>query len=297
MERKRTRLILNNSPLEVYSIGSRRIWVKREDLCAPDGAPPFSKLRGLIPHLQEMKRDGCSSVAYVETAVSMAGWGVAWACQHLGMHCVIYEPQYKNPPPIFLFHKAQWEKFGAEIEPMRGDLMTKVMWNIVRADLAENRPGTALLPLGISFPHSISETALEVRRTWKAGPREGFGAVVAVVGSGTIAAGLLHGLEGLSLRDPIALYGVLSRSGSLSQKRTKIIKLAGLSETGFLSPRNRMELIDVGYDYAKPAKTNAPFPCHPYYDGKAWEWLTQNVDALESDVLFWNVGSMPEVMP
>ena len=38
--------LLRDTPVEEYD----GIYVKREDLCAPEGAPPFSKIRGLVKH-------------------------------------------------------------------------------------------------------------------------------------------------------------------------------------------------------------------------------------------------------
>lgn len=66
-----TPIILNDTPIEEYE----GIHVKREDLSAPPGAPPFSKIRGLVRHLEKLKKQGFIGAAYVETSVSMAGWG------------------------------------------------------------------------------------------------------------------------------------------------------------------------------------------------------------------------------
>ena len=33
-----------------------------------------------------------------------------------------------------------------------------------------------------------------------------------------------------------------------------------------------------------------PFPCNGTWDRKAWKWLEQNIDKLEGDILFWNIG-------
>ena len=33
-----------------------------------------------------------------------------------------------------------------------------------------------------------------------------------------------------------------------------------------------------------------PFPCNGTWDRKAWWWLEQNVEQLEGDILFWNIG-------
>jgi hypothetical protein len=33
-----------------------------------------------------------------------------------------------------------------------------------------------------------------------------------------------------------------------------------------------------------------PFPCNGTWDRKAWWWLEQNIEQLEGDILFWNIG-------
>jgi len=45
-------VLLRDTSVEEYD----GIYVKREDLCAPEGAPPFSKIRGLVKHLEKLKR-------------------------------------------------------------------------------------------------------------------------------------------------------------------------------------------------------------------------------------------------
>jgi hypothetical protein len=96
--------------------------VKREDLCAEPPAPPFSKIRGLVERIRRLKADGYETVGYTETAVSMAGWGVAWACAQFDMRAVIFDPQYKKTPELLTFHREQWAKFGATIVPIQAGM-------------------------------------------------------------------------------------------------------------------------------------------------------------------------------
>ena len=68
-----------HTPVESHTLpDGTSVLVKHEDLCFAEPAPPFSKLRGLVEHLQKIKRDKptITHIAYVESAVSMAGW--AW---------------------------------------------------------------------------------------------------------------------------------------------------------------------------------------------------------------------------
>jgi hypothetical protein len=36
----------------------------------------------------------------------------------------------------------------------------------------------------------------------------------------------------------------------------------------------------------------APFPCNQFWDIKQWKWLEENIDSIEGDILFWNVGGI-----
>ena len=44
--------MLSSTPWEVYDVGGWPVHVKREDLCTGKGCPPFSKMRGVVEHLE-----------------------------------------------------------------------------------------------------------------------------------------------------------------------------------------------------------------------------------------------------
>lgn len=271
--------MIRSTPIEVHD----GVDVKREDLCAPEGAPPFSKIRGLIPHLEQLKKQGYSVVGYTETAVSMAGWGVVWACEKLGLRAVIFDPLYKSPPPILEFHRRQWRRFSdVEIIPIKAG-MASVNWYISRKLLQERYGDKAkLLPLGLPLADSVEGTAQEARQIdWTR-----YRSIVVNVGSGTMAAGIWKGVDkGFGV-----IYGVMGRTGSEWRKLKAIEKKAGRSNSGFFQADWEMQLIDPGWEYSQRCDYPCPFPCHPYYDRKAWKWLQENVDSIPKPILFWNIG-------
>jgi len=294
--------MFKSTPIETYQVDGHAVIVKREDTCGPEGAPTFSKIRGLFPHLISMKKDNpkLEVVAYVETSVSMAGWGVAWACSQLDLRCIIFDPQYipKTELPLLRYHRLQWDKWGAERRPIKAG-MAKVNWMIARKIMKEEfgKKG-ALLELGLPLQESIAATADELVYT-VANQTSDFGSIVVNVGSGTIAAGLLKGLSTLSILldnkySKIPIYGIMGRSGNLAKKTKKIYSKAELPPAGSLfatlQPRPRLLLQDPGWEYTQKSDVDVPFFCHPYYDRKAWEWLQQNIGTIEQPVLFWNIG-------
>jgi len=265
--------VRRNTPIEEYE----GIYVKREDLCVPKGAPPFSKIRGLVKHLERLKQEGYIGAAYVETSVSMAGWGVAWACYHLGMKCLIFNPIYKDTPPLLQFHREQWERWGAELKEVPAG-RAKVNYYIARKQIPK---GFKLLPLGLPLPETITETARIA-----ASCINPYKSIVVSVGSGTVAAGIYQATSPKQ-----TLYGIMSRSGDAKKKR-KHVKEGGPLFS--FESRGTLQIIDMGWEYANSSKIKTPFPCHPWYDAKAWEWLIHNKENLSAPILFWNIGSTGE---
>lgn len=213
--------LLKPTPVEIYD----SILVKREDLATDPPAPPFSKVRGLIPYLTGLKKQRIRTVGYTETSISMAGWGVAWACEKLGLKAVIFDPQYKNTPPLLAMHRKQWSKFpDTHIIPIKAG-MAKVNWYLSRKLLAQYDPEGILLPLGLPFSETIEATAQEAKKTQK---KSDFKTVVVNVGSGTIAAGVWKGLT----KGTGTIYGIMGRTGSVPKKMKQISIKAGMEQNG-----------------------------------------------------------------
>lgn len=284
---------LPTTPVEEHQLAGHTVYVKREDQCVPRPGPPFSKMRGLMKRLQTIRDDGLRVVGYTESAVSMAGWGIAWGCKQLGLKCVIFEPVYKegNTPDLLLYHRSKWIENGAEIIPQKAG-MVRVNQNIAR-NIMDDLYGRAgvLLPLGIPFPETVEETAGEAENEAITGSPVGpYKSVVVNVGSGTIAAGVAKGFQGQAV-----IYGIMGRTGDVERKAGVISKKARITikKPGSFFGID-LRLVDPGWDYTARSYADCPFLCHPYYDLKAWQWLEEKIHYIKKPVLFWNIGSMPE---
>jgi 1-aminocyclopropane-1-carboxylate deaminase/D-cysteine desulfhydrase-like pyridoxal-dependent ACC family enzyme len=273
----------DDTPVEVYKVKDYQVLVKREDLAAPYGGPPFSKIRGLVPYLEKLKKEGYKNIGYVETSISMAGWGVAWVCHHLKLHCVIFDPQYKGASGLLEHHRKQWKKWGAELRPIPAG-MARVNWNVVHQSF--NGMDDFLLPLGLPLPTTVFATAQVARQTQK---QHNFNTIVVNVGSGTICAGILLGVS-----NSISIHGVMGRTSASSQRGLShkiqfIYQKAGVLNKGLLG-KNNLKLHDPGWEYAERSTASCPFPTHGWYDLKAFQWLKENIERLRHPVLFWNIG-------
>jgi 1-aminocyclopropane-1-carboxylate deaminase/D-cysteine desulfhydrase-like pyridoxal-dependent ACC family enzyme len=291
--------ILNDTPIEVYQIGKRDIYVKREDLCAPTGWPPFSKIRGLWAYLSRRKAEGLHTVGYVETSISMAGWGVCCAAVELGIKPVIFDPQFTTVRPehkLLDYHRKQWNSFeSADIIGIPAG-RAKVNWYQARATLATRygTKGVELLPLGIPLEETVMEAAHQydiacVEMISLTGRLPG--TTICCVGSGTIFAGLLQAHAKVNPRG--RLIGVMCRKGNKEQKLAQCYKKAGVMRGGLLGGWDFASIVDQGWQYTEPSTLPCPFPCHPYYDLKAWQYLGSGTYYAPEPILFWNIGQSP----
>ncbi len=278
--------LINNTPVIDYEVGELLVNVKREEMCCPDG-PPFSKMRGIVTHMKKLKESGITVVGYTETSISMAGWGIARIGKELGMTVVLFDPQYKNTPNTLKRHRKQWKQHQAVILPIQAG-RGKVNWYISKKILAKQfGPEAILLPLGIPFEETIQETEAEVIRTLNKLPYE-INTFVINVGSGTIAAGLWRGVT--HRQQWADIYGIMGRTGSMAGKLRDIEKKAKLTTTGLFSEKTKLILEDPGWQYTERSVQKCPFPCNPFYDLKAWQWLVENIEKLDPPILFWNIG-------
>jgi len=268
------------TPVEIYKIGDIDVLVKREDMAIKYPAPPFSKVRGLISNLNKLKIKGFKIIGYTETSVSMAGWGVAWACKELGLKAIIFDPQYKKTPSLLKYHRKQWKKFDAELIPIKAG-RAKVNWYISKKIL-QKYLDSILLPLGLPFEETVLETKIQAEKCLdKYKPKS----IVVNVGSGTICSGIIQAANYAKV------YGIMGRTGDIIKKKKFIQQKSGFILNGLLKNRELI-LEDPGWKYAERSIIKCPFSCHPYYDLKAWEWLIKNIKKLERPILFWNIGKI-----
>lgn len=271
-------MILNDTPVEIYGVQGIPVCVKREDLCCPDG-PPFSKMRGIYQRLEKLKQQGIETIGYVETSISMAGWGLAWLGDKLGLKVIIYDPQYVTDQSVLENHRKMWKKYNAEIIPIKAG-MACVNYNICKKKLKQDFGNDAiLLPLGLPFSETVDATAKEFSK------HQEYKSVVVNVGSGTICSGLVKGCVNKS----VAIYGIMGRTGNVEKKKSGILKKS--DRIGLYFNDLKFNLIDPGYEYTQAEIFPVPFPCNPYYDRKAWKWLNDYIDELEQPILFWNIGA------
>ena len=270
-------MLNDNTPLERYYLDNIPVLVKREDLSCPSPGPPFSKVRGALAHIQAQS---ANTIGVLDTYHSKAGWAVAWLCRRLGRKCVNYWPLFMNDPCLDLPRVPQQNacNLGAEMISLPAG-RSFILYSQARKHLTKNYPDSYMMPNALKLPESITANAAEVLRTDL--PPDG--TMVLSISSGTIAAGVVQGLQEAGL---LPHYEVVIHMG-YSRKPEAVLKYLEKASGVTFDP----EIIDEGYSY-RDAITDMepPFPCSQYYDLKAWKWLSGNVRKLRKPIVFWNVG-------
>lgn len=255
------------TPIESYRIDSIEVSVKRDDLYGSYPAPPLAKLRGASVLLTNLKEQGIKVIGVIDTKVSKAGQGIAYICSELGLKCIVGFPLVKGHTPEEPKMIAQ--SLGATLYPL-----TAGRFGICYARFKKyiEEQGGYMLPVGLTCAETVKALALESSRIGSQ-----YRTIVVCTGTGTIATGLALGAP------TTTIYGV-SCGMSIARQRHRINLLSHPNLLGNLI------LVPPTYDYYDKINS-CPFPAHPYYDTKAWDWLTKNVYKLEKPILFWNIGA------
>jgi 1-aminocyclopropane-1-carboxylate deaminase/D-cysteine desulfhydrase-like pyridoxal-dependent ACC family enzyme len=268
-------LIVHGTPWEIYKLNGRDIHVKREDLCCEQAH--FSKLRGVSTHLRTIPQ---STIGVLDTRHSKAGWGVTYLAGASGKKTVVYYPVFKHLRGLRT-SQIQAKNLGAELVGLPAG-RSFILYNQAKVHLRENFPDSYMMPNALKLEESVYETGDEVLSYTD---RELFRDSIWIVSisSGTIGAGVIAALAQAESNATVILHCGYSRT-----KRSVVHYIQHYTGFGNLDVR----VIDDGYQYAEAVICKCPFPCNPYYDLKAWGWLSKNIHKMNrcKHIVFWNIG-------
>jgi hypothetical protein len=277
--------IVINTPLEDHR-ATTGLLVKREDLCCLSPGPPFSKMRGVVAHVASRPEE---VIGVLDTSHSQAGWAVAYACRLVGKECINYYPVYKRSTFSMLELQPQqrWARdLGAQLVCLAAARSAIMFHRAKKLLAAVNRP-SYMMPNALKLRETVEETAEELRRTFAThGDLIDNKPILIPISSGTIAAGVLRGLQLIKRPDhPVILHSGYSRS------RPAVLKYVHtMSGTGRLDCS--VDLIDERYGYADQARLGPTpqWPCNPFYDLKTFRWWMKRGRAEFGEAVLWNIG-------
>ncbi len=266
-----------DTPLELYHIKGREVWVKRDDLMG-DGTilPPWGKVAALY-ELVRQYIDRSKPLTHLSVDGSWTGWALAAICEALDIEFYVSYPDSKKISQEYLgMIKEMYPK--VHMNPIRPNMM-QIMYNSLRGQAREN--GWQMLPY--AFDHDFYKDYLAERIQ----PYVHFDNLVVSSGSGVTLSGLARGYYREELKEffPSVSRKIWTTCVSSESSIKKTLKKSGIpiplnirkSEYLF---ENRLD----GYE--------APFPCNQFWDIKQWKWLEENIDQIEGTILFWNIGGI-----
>lgn len=303
------------TPLEDYR-SRYGLVVKREDLSCPPPGPPFSKMRGVIAHMQARYNEGVRLFGALDTSHSQAGHAVALGARELGVQCLNFFPVYKaDGRPISEGVPKSWltgvsdldhvdlphiklrdpqlrsNELGAELIALKAGRSAILFHQAKRVTLER---GGYMMPNALKLPEMVQETADEVIRTFEHASREEFDFLrsatwLIAISSGTIAAGVIRGLREMLPDSAPPVIAHMGYSRPRDAARRYIFEKAGIKG------EQRLTLIDEQYNYADKAKPGEtpPWPCNEFYDLKAFRWWLRNRDKapfVGQQAVLWNIG-------
>lgn len=264
-------IINNNTPIEIYKIKERNIYVKREDLSTNPPAPALAKLRGVYKRMLKIKEQGIKTIAVMDTRVSKSGLGCAVIANEIGgIEVVNFYPHLVSQIGIPETQQKVLD-VGHKIEPLKGG-RTAVLYSQTKKKANEN--GWYAMPLGLVVEESVDGVISECENL-KIIPD----IIVIAVGSGMMLAGV-----SIALSNKVKKIIGISAGMSPARQKKRIMDILGID-----LPSN-VEIIKSEKSYYEPEEFECPFPCSIWYDRKAWKWLNDNIDNLNGNILFWNIG-------
>lgn len=274
----------NGTPFEVHKLSGIDVHVKREDLCnLVDNCPPYSKMRGLELFLKKQQPGtpiGVQDAGYH----SRSGWGTAFFCSQMDMPCYVGYPVYKAEGDLENHTLREFQRnakdLGANLIPVKAGRATVAYYQARNIFDAETNGKGIMLPAGLKLAESVIGTSNEVydytpdklcSGTW-----------IVAISSGTVAAGVLHGMK--TWQQDICFVNYFGSSKNEEKTRKYMIDIAGYEP-------DDMIYIDDGWKYKEEAEPVTAFPASVFYEAKAWWWLEENIHDFEEPIVFWNIGT------
>ena len=269
--------LTEDTPLELYHIKGREVWVKRDDLMG-DGMilPPWGKIAALFELVKKFV-DKSKPLVHLSVDGSWTAWALGAICEELGIEFYAAHPDSKKISQEYLgMIKEMYPK--TNLYPIRPNMM-QIMYNSLKKDAREK--GWQMLPY--AFDHDFYKDYLAERIQ----PFTHFDNLVVSSGSGVTLSGLAKGYYREELKEffPQVKRKIWTTCVSSVSSINKTLKKSGIpiplnirkSEYLF---ENRLD----GYE--------TPFPCNQFWDVKQWKWLEENIDQIEGTILFWNIGGI-----
>tara|TARA_B100000575_G_scaffold266821_1_gene244435 strand:+ start:900 stop:1739 length:840 start_codon:yes stop_codon:yes gene_type:complete len=272
--------LTEDTPLQEYKIKGRSVWVKRDDLMG-DGVhlPPWGKMAGIY-NLVDKYVDKSKPLTHLSVDGSWSGWTLAAICEDLGIEFYYSHPNSKKISKELLGMVK--EKYpSCKFNPIRPNMMS-IMYNSLKKQANSVESPMQMLPY--AFEHNFYMDYLSDRIQ----PYKNFKNLVVSSGSGVTLSGLAKGFFREELKEfwPQTDKTIYTTCVSSESSINKMLKKNGLAQLPIKVRKSEYDFDNRMEDY------ETPFPCNQFWDIKQWKWLEENIENIEGDILFWNIGGL-----
>ena len=269
--------LTEDTPLEEYKIKGRSVWVKRDDLMG-DGVnlPPWGKMAAIY-ELVKKYVDPNKPLTHLSVDGSWSGWTLAAVCEDLGIEFYYSHPDSKKISKELL--GLVKEKYpSCKFNPIRPNMMS-IMYNSLKKQASDKWQ---------MLPYAFDSDFYKDYMSERIKPYKNFKNLVVSSGSGVTLSGLAKGFFSEELKEffPQTDRKIWTTCVSSESSIKKMLKKNGLAQLPIDVRKSEYDFDDRMDDYS------APFPCNQFWDIKQWHWLQENIDKIEGDILFWNVGGI-----
>jgi|TARA_B110000902_G_C14242055_1_gene562839 hypothetical protein len=270
--------LTEDTPLEEFKIKGRSVWVKRDDLMG-DGInlPPWGKMAAIY-ELVKKYVDPSKPLTHLSVDGSWSGWCLASVCEDLGIEFYYSHPNSKKISKELLGEvKERYPE--CKFNPIRPNMMA-IMYNSLKKQARED--GWQMLPY--AFDHDFYKDYMSDRIK----PYKNFKNLVVSSGSGVTLSGLAKGFFEEELKEffPQTNKTIYTTCVSSENSIKKMLKRNGLNQLPIDIRKSEFDFDNRMDDYT------TPFPCNQFWDIKQWHWLEENIDSIDGDILFWNIGGV-----
>ena len=270
--------LTEDTPLEEYKIKGRSVWVKRDDLMGDDvRLPPWGKMAAIY-ELVKKYVDPSKPLTHLSVDGSWSGWCLAAVCEDLGIEFYYSYPDSKKISKE-LINMVKEKYPSCKFNPIRPNMMS-IMYNSLKKQSRIDE--WQMLPY--AFNHDFYMDYLSDRIQ----PYTNFKNLIVSSGSGVSLSGLAKGYFREELKEfwPQTDKTIYTTCVSSESSINKMLKKNGLAQLPIKVRKSEYDFDDRldGYE--------APFKCNQFWDIKQWKWLEENIDNIEGDVLFWNIGGI-----
>jgi len=262
-------MINENTPIETYLLKGKKVYVKRDDLMG-DGItlPKWGKLLGLKRVFEDDFKYSTQPITNLTVYGSWSGWVISHFCKEYGIPYYNGYPNSKKYPKPLL---DKVEKNGGKLLPLRPN-MFRIVQNKHKS--VSKEMGLRVFPFANNHPSFIQSMKERMEDVLK---EHSFKHLVVSMGSGVGASGLIQGF----LKGDREVHSITTSTLSSVNKVLKENNISTEKVNIYLTP---FPFDDEMVDY------KVPFDCNQFWDKKMWYWLEENIESLDGDILFWNLG-------